>query len=181
MIGMNIMSFYRCVHLIALSAVAIGLLSLIACTDPPDPEAAANQQSAEKEIVPLRPGPHAGSLIALGNNSPNVEVKLNSETGQLDVWILDASGREPAHTHLSNLQLELHLKKDPKLDTSEGFDSIISIVTLHSSSPDQSSHQHFSGEVYRLQEIERFELVIPHLTVDGNTFKNIKAPWPEGN
>jgi len=117
--------------------------------------------------------PHNGTLIVLGEEFAHLEFVLDSEKGELTVYVLDGEASNPVKLESGSLTLNLTQPKQEALVLSPVADKLTG-ETVESTSK-------FSANSEVLRGVTTFKGTLQSLTVKGREFSGVKVTFPEGN
>ena len=118
--------------------------------------------------------PHGGTLVELGDHFAHIEVKLDSATGRLDLWVLDGEADRPIRLAAPAVAITL---------TTAGGRHEASLAAQASALTGETvgDTAHFAATVGALAGVERFEAVLGAIEVRGQRFEAVTFGYPEGN
>ena len=118
--------------------------------------------------------PHQGTLVVLGEEFSHVELVLDSATGELNAYVLDGEAENPVRVSQSSLIIKL--KENGKL-VKLRLKPIANALTGEKVG-DTSQYQ---GTFEQLKGLSHFEGYISSITSRGESFKDVRFLYPEGN
>jgi hypothetical protein len=118
--------------------------------------------------------PHQGTLVVLGEEFSHVELVLDSTTGELTAYVLDGEAENPVR--VSQTSLIIKLKDHGKLVKLQ-LKPTANALTGEKVG-DTSEYQ---GTFEKLKGLSRFEGYISSIKSRGESFKDVRFLYPEGN
>ena len=118
--------------------------------------------------------PHHGTLVVLGEEFSHVELLLDSDTGQLTAFILDGEAENPVRISQSSLVIK---SKDNGKLVSLRLKPVANALTGETVG-DTSEYQ---GTFAKLKGLDHFEGFISAIKSRGESFKDVRFLYPEGN
>lgn len=118
--------------------------------------------------------PHGGTVVVLGDEEYHLELVRDAATGTLSAYVLDG-------------ELEKFIRIDtPTLTivaTVAGEARTLELAAVASTATGESvgDTSHFETRIGWLKTIEKFEAVIPALTIRGTAYSIVRFNFPEGN
>lgn len=126
-------------------------------------------------------GPHDGALVVLGDEAAHLEIVLDSDTGKLTAYVLDAEAKGAVHVTQQSLELAVIVgSKEEAKKKGEVPDP--QVVKLDAVSPsDKGETTEFAGQSDALKGVKEFDAVLTSITISGKEFKATEFNYPEGN
>jgi hypothetical protein len=120
---------------------------------------------------PLREG---GSLIELGDHEANLEVHLNPETGELELYLVDGHATD----YVRSTQVSLMVTVEP--GTGDPFTLEVPHVasTLSGETVGDSSKYQIQDD--RLKGVTDLHAKVASVSMMGSTYKDVEIAWPAG-
>jgi hypothetical protein len=118
--------------------------------------------------------PHQGTLVVLGEEFSHVELVLDNITGELTAYILDGEAENPVRISQSSLIIKF---KDKGKLVSLRLKPVANALTGEKSG-DTSEYQ---GTFVKLKGLSNFEGYISSIKSRGESFKDVRFLYPEGN
>lgn len=118
--------------------------------------------------------PHKGTLVVLGEEFSHVELVLDNTTGELTAYVLDGEAENPVRIAQSSLIIKL---KDKGKLVSLRLKPIANDLTGEK----VGDTSEFQGTFSKLKGLSHFEGYISSIQSRGESFKNVRFLYPEGN
>ena len=123
--------------------------------------------------------PHGGTLVAIGDHFAHLEVVLDSETGNLTVYVLDGEAENPIRLKQETLKFSVALKK-------EGKNPIVTTMELAAvESPLTGETVGDTSEFFarneKLRGVRELSAVISNLEIKGKRIDDLEFGFPQGN
>jgi len=118
--------------------------------------------------------PHGGTLVPLGEHFAHLEVKLDAETGRLDVWVLDEEADRTIRLEAAELRLAVDVPGG-------SVDVRLAAQPSELTGETVGDSARFAATVAELAGVERFEARLARVAVRGRTFEAVAFRYPEGN
>lgn len=135
----------------------------------------ASGASGEEGSHHRHAAPHGGTLVVLGQEFAHLELVLDPETGELDVYVLDGEAERGVPVPQGRLEIEVRRDAGPPFRL--GLGPVENVLTGER----EGSTSHFAGRFARLRAASRFEAEIRRIEVRGRTFEGVSFEFPDGN
>ncbi|MCG8589298.1 MAG: hypothetical protein MJE66_08400, partial [Proteobacteria bacterium] len=119
--------------------------------------------------------PHGGALIVLGDEFVHLELVLEPKTGSLRAYVLDGAAERGVPVAQRALAVDVVPPRG------EPFQVSLAAVGNVLTGEVVGKTSEFAGRSTPLVGLERFEGAIRELAVKGQSFRNVRFRYPEGN
>ena len=148
--------------------LALVCMWLLACTAD---ESAAHAEHSHHAHV--HSAPHGGTLVEIGAHQANLECLLDTKTGTLQVYILGPHAERAVRLTVTEIPIEVRLA-----DAEEAL-----LVSLTAQRDELSQYTVgntalFAWQDERLKNVQQMELLVPSVTIFGETFSGISVSLP---
>lgn len=133
----------------------------------------AAEPSGEPGSTPAHSAPHGGGLTALGREEAHLEITLDPNRGQVDIYLLDshAAGALRAENHAA-LRLQLSGPEPWTLELQPVADPL--------SGETERSTSRFQAVSEKLRGQSSLQGAISELNLKGQTYRDIPVDFPHG-
>ena len=134
---------------------------------------------AEEEHHHEHHAPHDGTLVVLGEEFAHLEFVLNSQTGEITVYVLDSEAENPIRIEQRSIEVKIVTKEDK--NNTESSTLIFKPVSNVLTGEKKGDTSEFSAQSDQLKDQDSFQAKISDITVSGVEFKAVEFGFPEGN
>ena len=117
--------------------------------------------------------PHGGHLVEIGHHAYSVELVRDAEKGQLRAYVLDGHAEKYVDVSESSFDMVATIgAKQERLKLQR---------TPAAGKPLSQASSVFEGTAEWMKTATNFNAVIPTITLQGKTFKDVKVAFPKGS
>lgn len=138
---------------------------------------AEDETPLSASVVPLIASPHGGTMVSLGKKAPWVEIVLDSDFGDMILYVLDRDAKTPLRIEQRAIHLYFFLKgpqENPDLAVLQPVEDTQTGETLGNASV-------FRGGALALIGEKRFTAVLGNMSVGGKDYEPVQFLFPQGN
>jgi len=118
--------------------------------------------------------PHAGTVVALGDEEYHVELVVDQATGQIQAYMLDSELENFVRSSSASIEI-----------TATGAGAPAGVTLAAVANPETGETvgdtSLFEGEAAWLKARPRFDAVLKSVTVRGASYTDVKFSFPKGN
>jgi hypothetical protein len=150
-------------------AAAIGFLAAAGCGKAPEPPPDTSEAHMHHHHAP-----HAGTVVALGDEEYHVELVLDQATGKLQAYMLDSELENFVRSSSASIEITATVAGAPASVT-------LAAVANPETGETVGDTSLFEGEAAWLRARPQFDAVLKSVVVRGASYTDVKFGFPKGN